>query len=101
MSDFTQRLYSGDPRYRYLTIQCQSCFGEQEWRSKKKRIKNSLEISQMFKLHEQPFYTFQDLRALLLGEKKGVSFFIDLTEISFKLKGLSLKLVFIIKYLQK
>ena len=55
----------------------------------------------MFKLHEQPFYTFQDLLALLLGEKKGVSFFIDLTEISFKLKGLSLKLVFIIKYLQK
>lgn len=55
----------------------------------------------MFKLHEQPFYTFQDLLALLLGEKKGVSFFIDLTEISFKLKVLFLKLVFIIKYLQK
>lgn len=69
-----------------------------EWRSKK-RIKNSLEISQMFKLHEQPFYTFQDLLALLLGKKKGVSFFIDLTEISFKLESTFCKVSFYYKVL--
>lgn len=71
MSDLPSEAVLGDPQYRYLTIQCQSHLNKRVAQQEEENKSNSLEISQMFKLHEQPFYTFQDLLALLLGEKKG------------------------------